>query len=165
MAVEEGKRPQEVPNKRSVYYFWDALLIALALAIVIGTPFLLYGKNSAVVASRNSDRVVNIIGRNDIVDRFGRWLVQDGSGWNYGDTTAPSEIKVKQGEKITLRLTSFDVVHGFGLAGYGIDTVAYPGKVTEVTFVADRAGHFPFECTTYCGRGHDVMTGELVVEP
>lgn len=165
MTVEEEKRPQESPKKRRLYYFWDALFIAFALAIIIVTPLALYWKNSAVAASYDSDRVVNIIGRYDALDKFGLWLVQEGSGWNYGDTTAPSEVKVKQGQKVTLRLTSFDVVHGFGLADYGIDEVAYPGKVAEVTFVADRTGRFIFQCTTSCGPWHDTMVGELIVEP
>lgn len=163
--MAEEKRPQEAPKKRRRYYLWEAFSIGLAVAIVAGTPLVIYWKNSSVVSSYDSDRVINIIARYDVVDKFGLWLVQEGHGWNYGDTTAPNEIKVQQGEKVTLRLTSFDVVHGFGLADYGIDEQIYPGKVTEVTFVADRAGHFPFGCTIFCGEFHEAMVGKLIVEP
>lgn len=152
-------------KKRRRYYLWDALFIALVVVIIVGTPFAIYWKNSSVVASYDSDRVINIIARYDMLDKSGLWLVQEGHGWNYGDITAPSEIKVKQGEKVTLRITSFDVVHGFGLADYGIDEVIYPGKVTEITFVADKAGRFSFVCTVFCGKLHYLMVGELIVEP
>lgn len=164
--TEEQERPQEVSQKPRRYYLWEALFVALVLVIVIGTPFAIYWWNSSVVASYDSDRVINIMARYDVLDPAGRWLVQEGDGWNYGDITAPSEIKVKQGEKVTLRITSFDVYHGFSLEDYGIkSTQIYPGKVTEITFVADKVGRFPFECTIECGKQHDDMVGELVVEP
>ena len=164
--AEEGKRPREVSQKHRRYYLWEVLFVALVVVIVIGTPLASYWWNSSVVAGYDSDRVINIIARNDVRDKVGRWLVQEGNGWNYGDITAPSEIKVKQGEKVTLRITSFDVLHGFGLKDYGIEsTQIYPGKVAEITFVANRAGRFLFKCTIACGVGHNNMVGELVVEP
>ena len=164
--TEEEKRPQEVSQKHRRYYLWEALFIALVVVILIGTPLAIYWWNSSVVASYDSDRVVNIIARNDVLDKVGRWLVQEGNGWNYGDITAPYEVKVKQGEKVTLRITSFDVLHGFRLEDYGIESKQiYPGKITEITFVANKIGRFPFKCTIACGVGHHVMVGELVVEP
>ena len=164
--TEEEKRPQEVSQKHRRYYLWEALFIALVVVIVIGTPLAIYWWNSSVVASYDSDRVINIIARNDVRDKVGRWLVQEGNGWNYGDITAPSEVKVKQGEKVTLRITSFDVLHGFRLEDYGIESKQiYPGKVAEITFVANRVGRFPFKCTIACGVGHNVMVGALIVEP
>ncbi len=164
--TEEEKRPQEVSQKHRRYYLWEALFIAMVVVIVIGTPFAIYWWNSSVVASYDSDRVINIIARYDVLDPTGRWLVQEGDGWNYGDITAPYEIRVKQGEKVTLRITSFDVLHGFGLEDYGIKSEQiYPGKVTEIIFVANKTGRFLFKCTIECGVGHNDMVGELVVEP
>ncbi len=164
--TEEEKRPQEVSQKHRRYYLWEALFIALIVVIVIGTPLIIYWWNSSVVAGYDSDRVINIIARNDVFDKVGRWLVQEGNGWNYGDITAPSEVKVKQGEKVTLRITSFDVLHGFRSEDYGIESKQiYPGKFTEITFVANKAGRFPFKCTIACGVGHNDMFGELIVEP
>lgn len=143
-----------------------AFYVVLVLVIVIGTPFAIYWWNSTLVASYDSDRVINVLARYDILDTAGRWLVQEGDGWNYGDATAPSEIRVKQGEKVTLRVASFDVIHGFGLEAYGIEsTQIYPGTVTDITFVATEVGRFTFACTIECGKNHDDMVGELIVEP
>lgn len=164
--TEEEKRPREVSQKRRRYYLWEILFVALVAVIIIGTPLVIYWWNSSVVAGYDSDRVINIIARNDIRDNVGRWLVQEGDGWNFGDITAPYEVTVMQGEKVTLRIASFDVLHGFRLDDYGIGSKQiYPGKITEITFVADKAGRFPFECTIECGIGHNNMVGELIVEP
>ena len=164
--TEEEKGPQEVSQKHRRYYLWEVLFVALVAVIVIGTPLFIYWWNSSVVAGYDSDRVINIIARNDVRDKVGRWLVQEGNGWNFGDTTAPYEVTVRQGEKVTLRITSFDVLHGFRSEDYGIESKQiYPGKVAEITFVADRVGRFLFKCTIECGVGHNNMVGELVVEP
>ncbi|MBI2913599.1 MAG: cupredoxin domain-containing protein [Chloroflexi bacterium] len=75
-------------------------------------------------------------------------------------------IHLRQGEKVRLRITSNDVVHGFALEAYGIEIdEVYPGKVTVVDFVADRPGSFPFACTILCSGDHRDMKGKLVVEP
>jgi cytochrome c oxidase subunit 2 len=75
-------------------------------------------------------------------------------------------IRVEQGEKLRLRLTSNDVVHGFALKGYGIEIdEVYPGKVEVIDFVVDKAGTFSFTCTVLCSPHHRDMEGRLVVEP
>ncbi len=164
--IEEGKKPQDVTQKHKRYYIWDALFIALVVVILIGTPLGIYWLNSSMIASYDSDRVINILARYDVKDSVGLWLVQEGNGWNYADIGATSEIKVKQGEKITLRMTSFDVIHGFRLEDYEIESEQiYPGKVVEITFMANKVGRFQFKCTIECGKHHADMVGDLVVEP
>ncbi len=164
--AKKQARPREAGDKRSRRYLREALFIALVLVIVIGTPLAIYWRNSALVAGYDSDRVINIMGRYDVLDTTGRWLVQKGDGWDYGDITAPPRVTVKQGEKVTLRVTSFDVIHGFGLEDFGIESKQiYPGTVTDITFVADKVGRFEFKCTIECGEKHDDMVGELIVEP
>ncbi len=75
-------------------------------------------------------------------------------------------IRVKQGQKLRLRLTSNDVVHGFMLKGYGIEIdEVYPGKEKVIDFVVDRPGTFAFVCTVLCSPDHRDMKGKLVVEP
>lgn len=143
----------------------EAPFIALALLILIGAPIALYTKNSSMASSHDPDPAFNILARNDSIDHSGRWLVQNGSSWDYNNLSAPSEITVKQGDTVTLHLTSFDVTHGFELDAYGINQPVYAGKFTDVTFVASKVGKFPFECSIYCGMGHSTMKGSLIVEP
>jgi cytochrome c oxidase subunit 2 len=78
----------------------------------------------------------------------------------------PGDITVYEGQKITLNITAIDHKHGFKLDGYGINVVLPEGEVTTVTFVADKAGEFPFKCSVFCGPGHFGMKGVLkVVKP
>ncbi|RME30705.1 cytochrome c oxidase subunit II [Candidatus Woesearchaeota archaeon] len=76
----------------------------------------------------------------------------------------PNTITVKEGDYVSLKITSEDVTHGFSLPAFGINEQLEPGKTVEVEFVADKKGTFPFACSVYCGRGHGSMTGKLVVE-
>ncbi len=158
--TEENKK-----RRKGRRYLLEALFIVLTLAVVIGTPFALYAKHSSAAATDDPNQVINIIARNDLVDKHGRWLVQNGSSWDFGDLSAPSVIKVNQGDRVTLRITSFDETHGFELDAFGINEPVYAGKITQVSFVANKAGEFPFECNIYCGPGHYDMTGLLIVEP
>jgi len=102
----------------------------------------------------------------------------------YGYT--PGRIFVNQGDTVIIKPNSKDVTHGFYLDGYPVDFILKQGnyafqkyewqdddgkthvdwdKVTEIEFVADRAGKFVFRCTRVCGNLHPFMTGELIVAP
>jgi heme/copper-type cytochrome/quinol oxidase subunit 2 len=77
----------------------------------------------------------------------------------------PAIIEVNQGDKIVLKLTSNDVVHGFSLKDFGVfvNEGIEPGKPVVVTFVADKIGEFTFSCNAICGKNHETMQGLLRV--
>ena len=75
----------------------------------------------------------------------------------------PKEIRVKKGQRITILLTSTDFVHGFSMPDFNVRADGIPGKMIEVTFVADKAGRFIYLCDNFCGEGHDKMSGFLIV--
>lgn len=93
----------------------------------------------------------------------------------------PHRVVVDRGDRLRLRLSSEDVVHGLFLEGQKLDLIAYPGRVefglrrpdgtagyvptNEVAFTADRWGKFRYRCSTTCGPLHPFMLGELVVRP
>ena len=91
--------------------------------------------------------------------------------WLYQVRTAftPDAIEVNQGDVVTVHITnpeqSRDELHGFGVAEYNINVVNDPGETKTVTFVADKAGVFPFYCTNFCSALHQEMQGYLVVNP
>ncbi len=70
----------------------------------------------------------------------------------------PSVIKVKEGEKIKLKLNNIDMEHSISIPELEIDIHG------EGVFVADKKGEFDFYCHTYCGSGHEAMKGVLIVE-
>ncbi len=70
----------------------------------------------------------------------------------------PSIIKVKEGERIKLKLNNIDMEHSISIPELEIDIHS------EGVFVADKKGEFEFYCHTYCGSGHEAMKGVLIVE-
>lgn len=86
--------------------------------------------------------------------------VPEQGGWQ------PAQVRVRQGERVRLRVRSGDVVHGIGIAGLGLPArTLYPGRAEVLEFVAERPGRYPFFCVVTCSPLHPRMRGELVVEP
>jgi len=78
---------------------------------------------------------------------------------------SPSVISVNPGDRVTIDLTSNDVVHGLYVDDYGVSTTADPGQTSRLTFVADKAGTFALRCFAPCGPLHPFMVGKLNVGP
>lgn len=77
----------------------------------------------------------------------------------------PGRVEVQQGDRVIINLTASDVVHGFYLDGYDLQTRVEPGVTQRIEFVADRVGKFRYRCSVSCGPMHPFMIGELVVGP
>lgn len=77
---------------------------------------------------------------------------------------SPREVVLKRGEKVTLRLRSGDVTHGFYQKALGIDATIEPGRTTEVTLTPEKAGRYLTICDHFCGSGHGGMSMSIVVE-
>ncbi len=81
----------------------------------------------------------------------------------------PDIIRVKEGDKVHIHITNVeqakDATHGFAIDAYNVNLSLEPGKHSDVTFVADHAGVFPFYCTEFCSALHLEMAGYLIVEP
>jgi len=77
----------------------------------------------------------------------------------------PSVISVNPGDRVTIDLTSTDVVHGLYVDDYGVSTTADPGQTSRLTFVADKPGTFTLRCSAACGPLHPFMAGKLNVGP
>lgn len=76
----------------------------------------------------------------------------------------PSVIKVKQGQRVCLRLTSEDIEHGIMIDTYHAHVHGSIHSTGEVQFVADKPGEFNFICHQECGIGHADMKGKFIVE-
>ncbi len=75
------------------------------------------------------------------------------------------ELRVKEGQRVRLRLTSEDVTHGFLIPEFGVNAGPIsPGKFKIVEFIADRQGEFKFYCNIVCSHQHGGMTGMIIVE-
>lgn len=81
----------------------------------------------------------------------------------------PDTIRVKEGDTVHLHITNVeqahDATHGFTVGSHNIHVSLEPGKHTNITFKADRAGVYPMYCTEFCSALHLEMAGYFLVEP
>lgn len=69
----------------------------------------------------------------------------------------PSQITLRKGETVQLKLISDDVPHSLLIPDLGINestTKSHPG---EATLVAKKVGDFHGRCGRFCGSGHGRM--------
>jgi cytochrome c oxidase subunit II len=76
---------------------------------------------------------------------------------------SPSQITLKKGEPVILRLSSSDRVHGFMSKPLKIDTDIPADKSEDVAVTPDAAGDFTVICDHYCGTGHGNMKMKVTV--
>ena len=135
-------------------------ITGIVIAAII--TFIVFG---AIVKGNNTPDESCVTAR----DIFGNCLQKESSDvvidlsskqWEF----KPSEIQVKQGQSVTLKITSTDVSHGFALEEYNIYAFVTPGETVEITFVANNVGIFEFFCNVFCGEGHSKHRGNLIVK-
>jgi cytochrome c oxidase subunit 2 len=75
----------------------------------------------------------------------------------------PSEIRVKAGTPLEIRLTSEDTMHGFKILGTDIDLeLPKRGRGVAAVMFQPTAGRYTFECSRLCGAGHSFMRGVII---
>lgn len=74
-------------------------------------------------------------------------------------------LQLKRGELYRLLISSVDVQHGFSMQmpRKSINFQVLPGYTTEVMLRPEESGVFPIVCNEYCGLGHHVMIGRIIV--
>src|SRR5262249_5531915 len=119
---------------------WTKQIAALALVFATGT---------GITASRGQVAAARVIEVS--AQRFEFW---------------PSELRVREGKSVELRVSSDDTMHGFRIVGAGVN-VAVPkrgrGHVT-VRLPSLAPGRYSIECSRMCGAGHNFMRATLLVE-
>ncbi|MFZ1061506.1 MAG: cupredoxin domain-containing protein, partial [Candidatus Rokuibacteriota bacterium] len=78
---------------------------------------------------------------------------------------SPGRVTVEAGDRVTFRIRSLDITHGFSVEGRGIDATVLPGREVRVTVPAEHAGKIRYRCSVICGPLHPFMVGEIVVRP
>lgn len=136
------------------------LVIVSLLAVPIGVWY--YQKVSIPNQYPAGTKVFNITGYGEL----GQWTLDNVDGTNYwrGAGERLDNLVVNKGDKVVLRLTSADVFHSFAIPDLGIQSdFVKAGHITEVSFVADKAGIYTFRCRETCSPAHPAMFGTLTV--
>lgn len=99
---------------------------------------------------------------NDADESVGNVVSVDVSGFNFGYDI--SEIRVREGDTVTINFVSTDGFHDWVVDEFDAATEKVrPGTPTSVTFVADRAGTYEYYCSVGSHRAQG-MVGTLIVE-
>ena len=77
----------------------------------------------------------------------------------------PRCILVPEGQPVTLRLSSPDVIHGILVTGTNVNTMVVPGYVSQVHTVFRTLGNLLMSCHEFCGLGHSQMLARVQVVP
>jgi cytochrome c oxidase subunit 2 len=70
---------------------------------------------------------------------------------------SPSDITIKKGETVRLKLVSDDVTHSLQVKGLGVDQTISKGHPAEITVMPKQDGDFQGQCGHFCGSGHGKM--------
>jgi len=74
-------------------------------------------------------------------------------------------LTLKVGQLYKLELTSVDVIHAFYIPKLGIKYDTVPGFTYVIWLKVDTPGIYDIYCAEYCGTGHYLMLGKVVVKP
>jgi cytochrome c oxidase subunit 2 len=142
--MAENRSTETYPSFRSGR---ERVALGLVLVVVLGLPLGALGFQRAQTA-----------GPARVIELTARLPTADHGGWT------PERIIVQRGERIKLRISSTDVIHGFSIPKLDVhvDWIE-PGKVAEVEFTADQPGRYAFQCTVWCQLGHWRMRGVIEV--
>jgi cytochrome c oxidase subunit 2 len=69
----------------------------------------------------------------------------------------PSEITLKKGEKVDIRLISEDVTHALSVPDLNINREINKGRPEDVILTPTSTGDFHGQCGRFCGSGHGTM--------
>lgn len=72
-------------------------------------------------------------------------------------------LKLRKGETYRLLITSLDMQHGLSIQPAGLNFQILPGYLTVLRLTPTEAGQFQIVCNEYCGLGHHLMSGKIVV--
>lgn len=75
----------------------------------------------------------------------------------------PNEIKIPEGAKVHIVVTSKDVVHGLEIVGTNVNMMVTPGHVNSHTYTFKKSGSYLVICNEYCGAGHQMMSTKIEV--
>jgi cytochrome c oxidase subunit II len=87
-------------------------------------------------------------------------VVMVGQAWSFN----PPEIRLPVGAQVTFLATSIDVLHGLQIEGTRVNMMLIPGQVSRVEYTFREAGERLIICHEFCGIGHHLMHGRVIVE-
>ncbi|MBI3752897.1 MAG: cytochrome C oxidase subunit II [Deltaproteobacteria bacterium] len=73
-------------------------------------------------------------------------------------------LELQQGKTYRIHLSSMDITHGFSIQPINMNFTVLPGYDYVVTLTPTTAGDYYIICNEYCGLGHHLMVGKMIVK-
>jgi cytochrome c oxidase subunit II len=126
------------------------------------------GESYATTPKAFTERVFKYVASNQVGERNGVPIVEADPGsdvyllgqmWRWYPI-----LKLKKGQTYRVHISSADLQHGFSLMPMNMNFQILPGYDHVLTLTPTSSGEFPIICNEFCGIGHHLMTGLIIVE-
>lgn len=168
---------QESTDKKSKF---NPIIIIVALILVVAGGYFYLTGNTTNQAGQTQTTETTFADASDDGDKTAETdedAMEGGDKMENGDAMVqpfeveggaffldPNEIRVKQGETVTIKFTNVGGSHDFVLDEFDVQsTLTQTGDTVEVEFIASEAGEFEFYCSVGNHRSQG-MVGNLIVE-
>jgi cytochrome c oxidase subunit 2 len=140
--------PPKIPGGGLLEWTWTIVPFLIMLVFFFwGADVYTYMKRPPTNAL-----VIHVIGKQWM------WEIEHSEGVREND-----ELHVPIGQPIKLVLASQDVIHDFFIPAFRIKQDVVPGSFSTEWFTATVPGTYHLFCAQYCGMGHSLMVGKVIV--
>jgi cytochrome c oxidase subunit 2 len=154
---------------------WVGLALVWCLVMFVMMPYWhLYGKQNSTGESYRvtpmafAQRVMQFIQTNKVGELNGIPVVEPAPG---GEAYLQAQmwmwfpvLKLRKGQTYRVHISSMDLQHGFSIQPLNMNFQILPGYDHVLTLTPTSSGEFSIVCNEFCGIGHHLMTGRIIVE-
>jgi len=154
---------------------WIGLALAWCLVLSIMMPYWHFkgkqnstGDSYRVAPAAFATRVEQFVKTNTVGEDKSVPIVEPSPG---GDAYLLAQmwrwypvLKLREGQTYRLHLSSTDLQHGFSLQPMNMNFQVLPGYDHVLTVTPTMKGEYSIVCNEFCGIGHHLMTGKIIVE-
>lgn len=154
---------------------WMGMAIVWCLVMFIMMPYWHFkgkqnstGEAFSVSPKEFKAKVEKFVSANKIGEEKGIPIVQPAPG---GDAYLEGRmwtwypiLKLKEGQTYRLHVSAVDLQHGFSLLPVNMNFHMVPGYDHVLTITPTKKGDYQIICNEFCGIGHHLMTGKIIVE-
>jgi cytochrome c oxidase subunit II len=154
---------------------WIGLAIGWCVVLSVAMPYWHFkgkqnstGESYRVTPEAFMERTERFVKSNQVGEMLGVPVVEPSPG---GDAYLVAQmwrwypiLKLRQGQTYRIHLSAMDLQHGFSLLPMNMNFQVLPGYDHVLTVTPTQKGEFTIVCNEFCGIGHHLMTGRILVE-
>jgi len=154
---------------------WIGVGLIWCLVLFVAMPYAHFkgkqnstGESYAVSPEAFMERIDRFVASNQVGEVDGIPIVEPAPG---GDAYLLGQmwrwypvLKLRQGQTYRVHISSSDLQHGFALLPMNMNFQVLPGYDHVLTLTPTSTGEFEIICNEFCGIGHHMMTGRIIVD-